>query len=273
MTEMRWVKSFISEKKMPKIIISGRGGSGKSTLVTLMAQKLKSEGKEVLVVDSDESNLGLGIMLGIAPAEKTLMDYLGGKPAVTEKLMAMIRQEGDEQIELFPDNVGLKDLSSEFVQWNENAGLMQIGKIEHTMEGCACPMGAVTRDFLKHLILDEEQWVLVDTEAGVEHFGRGIVEGVDAVLMVVDPSNDAVLLSEKAAKLTGEAGKDFGVILNKVDDQTQPVLEERLTIKNIEVKGVLPYSPLLAQTNLQGKSLEEYSANEILDKLIMGITS
>ncbi|WP_337971792.1 zeta toxin family protein [Methanobacterium petrolearium] len=44
---------------MPKIIISGRGGSGKSTLVTLLAQQLKKHGK-VLIVDSDESNLGLG---------------------------------------------------------------------------------------------------------------------------------------------------------------------------------------------------------------------
>lgn len=258
---------------MPKIIISGRGGSGKSTLVTLMAQKLKSEGKEVLVVDSDESNLGLGIMLGIEPAEKTLMDYLGGKPTVTEKIMTMIRQEGNEQVDLFPEDVTLRDLSPEFVHWNENAGLMQIGKIEHTMEGCACPMGAVARDFLKHLILDEGQWVLVDTEAGVEHFGRGVVEGADAVLMIVDPSNDAVLLSGKAATLTEEAGKDFGVVLNKVDKQTEPVLKEKLATKNIQVKGALPYSSQLAQINLQGKSLEEYSVNDILDNLIMEITS
>lgn len=258
---------------MPKIVISGRGGSGKSTLVTLIAQTLKGQGKEVLVVDSDESNLGLGIMLGIEPAEKTLMDHLGGKPIVTEKIMTMIRQEGNEQLDLFPEDVTLKDLSPEFVNWNENTGFMQIGKIEHTMEGCACPMGAVARDFLKHLILDEGQWVLVDTEAGVEHFGRGIIEGADAVIMVVDPSNDAILLSEKAAELTEEAGKDFGVVLNKVDKQTEPVLEEKLTSKNIQVKGVLPYSPLLAQINLQGKSLEGYSANDILNNLINGITS
>lgn len=258
---------------MPKIIISGRGGSGKSTLITLMAKRLKSEGKEVLVVDSDESNLGLGFMLGIEPAKKSLMDYLGGKPTVTEKIMTMIRQEGNEQVDLFPEDVTLKDLSPEFVHWNENAGLMQIGKIEHTMEGCACPMGAVARDFLKHLILDEGQWVLVDTEAGVEHFGRGIVGGVDAVLMVVDPSNDAVLLGEKAAELTEEAGKDFGVVLNKVDKKTEPVLEEKLATKNIQVMGVLPYSSQLAQINLQGKSLEEFSANDMLDKLLMGITS
>ena len=71
---------------MPKILISGRGGSGKSTLVTLLAQRLKEQGKEVLVVDSDESNLGLGAMLGIEPPEKTLMDHSGRQTRGTGKI-------------------------------------------------------------------------------------------------------------------------------------------------------------------------------------------
>ena len=250
---------------VPKIIISGRGGSGKSTLVTLLTKRLKEQGK-VLVVDADESNLGLGGMLGIEPATKTLMDYLGGKPLVMDQLMSMIREKNSEQVEFFTDS-DLDSLSSEFVHWNGSGGLMQIGKIEHTLEGCACPMGAIAHDFLKHLIVDEGQWVLVDTEAGVEHFGRGIVEGADAVLVVVDPSNDAVLLAEKAAKLTEEAGKEFGVVLNKVDEKTEPVLEDMLKTKGLKVKGVLPYLSDLAQTNLKGEPLEAGSVNSELDRI------
>lgn len=257
---------------MPKIIISGRGGCGKSTLVTLMAKELKEQGKTVLVVDSDESNLGLGVMLGVKPAENALMDYLGGKPAVMGKLMAQIKEEKNEQAEFFMENSDLNSLSPEFVSWNGNLALMQIGKIEHTMEGGACPMGAIARDFLNHLAVERDQWVLIDTEAGVEHFGRGIVEGADSVLMVVDPSNDAVLLTEKAAKLTEEAGKNFGAVLNKVDEKTRLILEEMLAAKNITIKGILPYSSTLAQTNLQGESLDMHSAIEELNKLITGIT-
>ncbi len=257
---------------MPKIVISGRGGCGKSTLVTLMAKELKEQGKTVLVVDSDESNLGLGSMLGVEPAEKTLMDYLGGKPAVMDKLMAQIKEEKNEQAEFFMENSDLNSLSPEFVSWNGDLALMQIGKIEHTLEGCACPMGAIARDFLNHLAVEKGQWVLIDTEAGVEHFGRGIVEGADSVLMVVDPSNDAVLLTEKAAKLTEEAGKNFGVVLNKVDEKTRLILEEMMAVKNITIKGTLPYSSTLAQINLHGEQLDMPSAMEELDKLITGIT-
>lgn len=256
---------------MPKIVISGRGGCGKSTLVTLMAKELKEQGKKVLVVDSDESNLGLGAMLGIEPAEKTLMDYLGGKPTVMDKLMTQIKEETNEKANFFMENSDLNSLSPEFVSWNESMALMQIGKIEHTLEGCACPMGAIARDFLNHLEVREDQWVLIDTEAGVEHFGRGIVEGADYVIMVVDPSNDAVLLTEKAAKLTEEAGKKFGVVLNKVDEETRLILEEMLSTKNIAVKGTLPYSSTLAQTNLLGESLDMPSAIEELDKVIIEI--
>lgn len=72
---------------MPKMLVVGRGGSGKSTLVVLLARRLGEKGR-VLVVDADESNLGLGVMLGIETPAKTLMDYLGGKPALREMLTA-----------------------------------------------------------------------------------------------------------------------------------------------------------------------------------------
>jgi CO dehydrogenase maturation factor len=220
-----------------------------------MAQRIEEQGKKVLVVDSDESNLGLGAMLGIEPEENTLMDYLGGRPAVMDKLMVVIQEGGDEKVELFPEN-NLDDLPSDFVRWNGNKGFMQIGKIEHSHEGCACPMGAVARDFLNHLNVNGEEWVLVDTEAGVEHFGRGIFEGADSVIMVVDPSNDAVLLSEKTAELSGEAGKSFGVVLNKVDDETKIILEDVLSKRNIPIHGFIPYSRTMARENLNGNMLD-----------------
>jgi CO dehydrogenase maturation factor len=256
---------------MPKLIISGRGGSGKSTLVTLLVRRFKEQGEEVLVVDSDESNMGLAAMLGMKKPEKTLMDHLGGKPVVMERLMIMIRDGKGEGVELFTKNEGLDDLSPEFVSWNGSGAFMQIGKIEHTSEGCACLMGAIARDFLISLILDDKQWVLVDTEAGVEHFGRGLMDGADAVIMVVDPSNDAVLLTEKASKLTREANKNFGAVLNKVDEDTKPVLEETLSLNGITVKGILPYSPVIAQENLQGQSLGVNTVKNEIDELVAEI--
>ncbi len=255
---------------MPKLLVSGRGGSGKSTLVALLARRLGEEGK-VLVVDADESNLGLGAMLGIAPPEKTLMDYLGGKPAVREKLRAVLRSEGSERVELFPEKLALDALHPECVRWDGNVALVQVGKIEHTMEGCACPMGVVARAFVKSLELKEKEWVLVDTEAGVEHFGRGVLEGVEGVLMVVDPSRDAVVLAAKAARLAREAGKEFGVVLNRVEAGTEPVLREMVAAEVIPVKAALPYSPAVALASLSGSPLELGALRGEVDRLVSGI--
>lgn len=256
---------------MPKMLICGRGGSGKSTLVSMLAHILGEQG-QILVVDADESNLGLGKMLDIQPPAKTLMDSLGGKKTVMEKIMAAMRSNFSEEIKMFSGDISLDELPTESVSWDERIGLLQIGKIEHSHEGCACPMGALAREFLNKLKESSNQWVIVDTEAGVEHFGRGVFEGADAVLMVVDPSHEAVILAEKAAKLAGEAGKPFSVVLNKVDDKTEFRLKEMLGALKIDIAGILPYSPEVSEANLVGKPLTTGSLRQKLDEIIARIT-
>lgn len=239
---------------MPKIMISGRGGSGKSTLVTLLAQVLGKQGK-VLVVDADESNLSLGDMLGQQAPAANLMDYLGGKPAVGKKLLASLQQGRGEDVGFFMEELSLVNLPRECVGGNGPVGYLRIGKIEHSLEGCACPMGAVARSFLKQLAVNKDEWVIVDTEAGVEHFGRGVLEGVDAVVMVVDPSREALLLAGKAKMLAAELKKDFLVVLNKIDAETETFLRQELAAQGIPVGGAFGFSPEIMKANLAGKPL------------------
>jgi len=147
-------------------------------------------------------------------------------------------------------------------------GNLRINKIEHSMEGCACPMGAITRSFLKEIKINENDWVIADTKAGVEHFGRGVLEGVDAVLMVVDPSYESILLAEKAKRLAEEAHKKFFVILNKVDEATESTLRRELAGRGIEIGGTLSYSPDINRANLAGDPLDINIQRESMDKLV-----
>ncbi len=251
---------------MPKVMVCGRGGSGKSTLVALLARELATRGK-VLVVDADESNLGLGGMLGMEPPEKTIMGLLGGKRAVGERLMARLRGAGDEELRLFDDSLTPADMPADVASGDGTLSMVRVGKIEHSMEGCACPMGAVARSFLKGVSARDGEWVLVDTEAGIEHFGRGVVEGADYVLVVVDPSQEAVILAEKACRLAEEAGKPRCVVVNKVDAGVRQVLDEKLARLGLDAIAEVPYSESVARANLEGETV----ADEKLDATVRGI--
>ncbi len=256
---------------MPKVIVSGRGGSGKSTLVALLAGKLGEQGTKALVVDADESNLSLDMMLNVPAPKMTLLDYLGGKPAVRDKLLAAIRGGNGEGLSLFSESMSFANLPSQCVSWKDGVGLVRVGKIEHSNEGCACPMGAIARNFLKQLQVDEGQWLLVDTEAGVEHFGRGVLDGVEIVLMMVDPSHESVVLAEKAKLLAGEAGKGFLAVLNRSDETTEPLLSRQLEERGIPIAGALSFSSQIARSNLAGDPVVAGAISDEVAGLIEGV--
>jgi len=255
---------------MPKVIVSGRGGSGKSTLVSLLARELEKKGS-VLVLDADESNLGLGAMLGVEPPARTIMEGLGGKPAVSEKMRVMFDSGFKEKPRFFEGALLLRQLPADQVSADGELRFARVGKIEHSHEGCACPMGAVAKGFLNHLEVEPDQWVVVDTEAGVEHFGRGLLEGADLVLIVVDPSYEAVILAGKAAELAREAGKPFRVVINKADEQAGAALREMLGKEGLEVLAALPYDPSVVRSNLKGEPLSPDSLRSELELVVAAV--
>lgn len=255
---------------MPKVLVSGRGGSGKSTLVSLLALRL-SESAPVLVVDADESNLDLPSMLGLPEPSLTLMDWLGGKPAVREKLMALLRGTGGEDLTLFGKGLRPGDIPEACRSGRDDLHLVRVGKIEHSMEGCACPMGAVARAFLVALGTEPGDWVLVDTEAGIEHFGRGVLEGVDRVLLVVDPSREAVVLAEKASRLCLEAGKPYLVVANKSDQAFGARLHDLLVEKGLNPASVIGYLPSISRANLEGMPPSTSGVEEQLSEVIAAL--
>ncbi|MBW2023757.1 MAG: P-loop NTPase [Deltaproteobacteria bacterium] len=133
-----------------KICICGKGGSGKSTVVKLMADALRKYGKEVTVLDSDESNTSLYWMLGFERPPQPLMDSLGGKKSVQAKMIERLsRGENEPEMSIWQQDLILPDLLRPgFIVEKGGLKLIQTGKIHQALEGCACPMGAVTREFL-----------------------------------------------------------------------------------------------------------------------------
>ena len=158
-----------------KIAVCGKGGSGKSTVAALLAYEALHRGYRVLVVDSDESNAGLFGMLGFDHPPLPLLDFVGGREGLKQKM---------GQPNIFGlDRITTADIPEEYILQENGLGLVAVGKIMHALEGCACPMGALNREFLKKLTLEKNEVAIVDMEAGIEHFGRGIETGIDLSLI------------------------------------------------------------------------------------------
>ncbi len=253
-----------------KILVCGKGGCGKSTVTALLAKSMADKGYNVLVVDSDESNFGLHRQLGLELPED-FMNFLGGKKTLIEKMMGAMKK--GEKPELFEENWNIADIPVPYVASKGNISMVSVGKIHDFGEGCACPMGALAKHFLKNINTGSRDFVLVDTEAGVEHFGRGVEEGCDLILMVLDPSYESIRLSEKVAELCDRAGKKLHFIFNKVDGGGRTAMlgavgEER-------VLSIIPPSGELFQAGLEGREFEVFlpEIEFIVSSLISGESS
>jgi CO dehydrogenase maturation factor len=118
-------------------------------------------------------------------------------------------------------------------------------------------VGALSREFLKRLSLEEDEVALVDMEAGIEHFGRGVETGVDSVLIVTEPSFDSLELAEKIGVLAAEIGtKSTWAILNKIPSQEiASRLREELERRGLHVIGSIRYDPEILQAGFEGRQI------------------
>lgn len=239
-----------------KILICGKGGSGKSTIVSLLSKDLETKGYRVLVVDTDESNYGLSAQLGLEKP-KELMDQLGGKKTVVNKMWA--GRSAGEKAPIFNESWGIDEIPSECVSKKDNLYLLQIGKVKHFGEGCACPMGGLSRDFLSRLKLGPKDIAVIDTEAGVEHLGRGVASSADVLLLVLDPSYESIRLSEKISAMAKEANKSVYFVLNKMDKATADKISNK--IGKDRVVSFIPFSQTIQDKGLSGEELDTQVAD------------
>lgn len=77
-----------------------------------------------------------------------------------------------------------------------------------------------------HLILEPGEIAIVDMEAGIEHFGRGIDDSADVILMVIDPSFESLKLSRKVSEISASIGKPIYYILNKVNRGDEAYMQD-----------------------------------------------
>lgn len=170
---------------------------------------------------------------------------------------------------LMQDMLKMDDIPTEHILGKDGLRLVCIGKIHQSLEGCACPMGVLSREFLKKLILKEDEIAIVDLEAGVEHFGRGVETSIDRVLVVVEPSFESLELAERVKGLAGGIKKNLWAVLNKIDsERLASRLGSELKKREIQVIGMIPYDSGIFEACLEGRALKPDKATPEAGKIL-----
>ena len=256
---------------MEKIAVCGKGGSGKSVFTGLLAAGLTTRGRRVLAIDADESNSGLYRLLGFTSSPEPLIDFMGGKKRIEEKITEEIKSGVPEHlVRLTKREISVRDIPSRFIQSNDSVGLVCVGKILMALEGCACTMGIVSRSFLKELSLQPDEVAVIDMEAGVEHFGRGVETSVDCVLVVVEPSLDSLEVAELVGNMSRQIDiGDVWAVLNKItSEEIADELRGELRKRGLTTIGSIRSDPEIALSCLRGQKLSGRLAEEDVSKLL-----
>jgi CO dehydrogenase maturation factor len=255
-----------------RVLVCGKGGSGKSTLVALMATVLQRKAYEVLVLDGDASNPEGMIRLlfgqGVEGEPKPLIEYFGGIEVVTCPVddpspLTRIndsRPVPENRIDLF------KELSSEYYLRKGSTTLLQAGKIASYGQGCDGPVEKVVRDFM----VEGDAVNLIDMKAGIEHFGRKIPDRMDIILGVLDYTLESVSIAKRMAEFCQEAGiKNFWLILNKIgSEEVESMLMDKLVSLQDNVIGSIAYDQELIKAGLSGNALGECNALEEVERIV-----
>jgi CO dehydrogenase maturation factor len=232
-----------------KVAVTGKGGVGKTTVAASLARALSSLGREVLAVDADPDT-NLAGTLGLRGPEIT--------PLVKLKELVAERVGGGEAWGGFLRmNPRVDDIPEQFSVRVDGIRLLVMGGIDRGRSGCACPQNVLLREVLNHLMLGRDQDVVVDMEAGIEHLGRGTAEGVDLMLVVVEPGWASLQTAARVVGLAGDLGlRRLGAVANRISAEID--LEYvRAGLGTLPLLGVLPLDVELERDTRAGRYVKD----------------
>jgi len=224
-----------------KLALAGKGGVGKTTLTALLARAAVERGYRVLAVDADP-NPTLAPTLGyIAPI----------RPLAEEEELIYQRVGKGGFIKLNPT---VDDIPDRFAVEHRGIRILVLGGIRGGGAGCACPANSFLRALLRHLVLRPGETVIVDLEAGIEHLGRATAQGVDALLVVVEPDRRSLETATRIHALAGEIGLvRVYAVGNKLEGDSDEAFIRAALPEGLPLLAAVPFSPEIRRAAKEGR--------------------
>jgi len=177
-----------------KLAISGKGGTGKTTISASLAHFFAGDGYKVYTIDADP-DANLASMLGITEEVKPLAEL---KEVIADKVGG---QNG-----IFTLNPDVSDVLKDYTVDHKGLKFIQMGRVKRANSSCYCPENSFLRAVIDTLVFNREEVVIMDMGAGIEHLTRGTSRGVDLMLIACEPTNISLETAEVIKNLALESG-------------------------------------------------------------------
>ena len=227
------------------IAVAGKGGSGKTSITSLVIRYLMKKGPgPILAVDADP-NANLGDGLGLIP-HKTIGSIIATFNEEKINIPAGMTKEAYLEFRLHDAMLESKGLDMVTMGRGEGAD-------------CYCYPNLLLRKFLDDLS-GNYAYVVMDNEAGMEHLSRRTTQDIDELFLISDHSVKGVRTLARLRDLITELKlrvKRQSVIINFVPGGIDPLLSEEMGRLGIEPAAVVPVDKTISEYDLNSKSLLE----------------
>lgn len=244
-----------------KIAVTGKGGVGKTTFSAILARLYADDGRSVLAADVDpDANLGLA--LGFREEELDEITPLSKQRRLVEERTGASAENFGKFFKLNPR---VDDIPNAYAKAKNGVKLLILGTVEKGGSGCVCPEHVMLKMVLSHLLIQKDDVVIMDMEAGLEHLARGTTDLMDQFIVVVEPGARSVQTYHSVKRLAKDLGIDrVRVVANKV---TSPEDEAFLKSKIPEedLLGIIHYNQEVAEADRKGLSPYDVSPSALTE--------
>ncbi len=244
-------------KSEVKIAVSGKGGVGKTLVAGGLGYFFAGEGLRTIAIDADPSpNLALTLGLSIEDL-RSMVPISKNEDLIESKTTT-------EYPGVYRLTFKVADIIQDFsVKTPLGVNLVVMGTVRSVGSGCTCPANSVVRALLRHLVVERNEAVIIDMEAGVEHLGRGTAQHVDKMLVIADANMKALETAKHIHNLARGAGmKEIWLIGNKVGSKTQREAIKTFVGKNgMKILDFVPFDNKVMEAEMHGETPLKYRSS------------
>jgi len=233
-----------------KIAVSGKGGVGKTLLAGGLAYGFAERKYTTIAIDADSSP-NLALTLGLTAEEARNIKPISDNKELIES------KTNSGYSGVYNLNFKVDDIVRDYaVSTPLGANLIVMGTVHSMGAGCMCAPTAVIRALLRYLVVETDEVVVLDLEAGVEHIGRGTARQVDVLLIVADSNFKSLEIAKHIHDLASEAGmKRLYLVGSRVMNDEQKAVIQNFADKNgFHVLAFIPFDTKITESDMMGKT-------------------